>query len=119
MRRVRARVEGTVQGVGFRPFVYRLASELELAGFVLNDERGVLVEVEGGDRAVDGFLRRLAEEAPPLASVEAVRPRDVVPAEPEVAGQAVDVRAEADPLDRPFDPHANPHDGSSTSSRRR
>ena len=51
MRRVRARVEGTVQGVGFRPFVYRLASELELAGFVLNDERGVLVEVEGGGRA--------------------------------------------------------------------
>ncbi len=80
MRRVRARVEGTVQGVGFRPFVYRLASELDLAGFVLNDERGVLVEVEGGDRAVDGFLRRLAEEAPPLASVEAVRPRDLAPA---------------------------------------
>src|SRR3954453_3106704 len=80
MRRVRARVEGTVQGVGFRPFVYRLASELELAGFVLNDERGVVVEVEGGDGAVDGFLRRLAEEAPPLASVEAVRPRDVAPA---------------------------------------
>jgi hydrogenase maturation protein HypF len=73
-------VEGTVQGVGFRPFVYRLASELELAGFVLNDERGVVVEVEGGDGAVDGFLRRLAEEAPPLASVEAVRPRDVAPA---------------------------------------
>jgi hydrogenase maturation protein HypF len=80
MRRVRARVEGTVQGVGFRPFVYRLANELDLAGFVLNDERGVLVEVEGGESAVDGFLRRLADEAPPLASVEAVRPRDVDPA---------------------------------------
>ena len=49
MRRVRARVEGTVQGVGFRPFVYRLAAELGLAGYVLNDERGVLLEVEGGD----------------------------------------------------------------------
>ena len=61
MRRVRARVEGTVQGVGFRPFVYRLASELDLAGFVLNDERGVLLEVEGGETAVDGFLRRLAD----------------------------------------------------------
>ena len=60
VRRVRARVEGTVQGVGFRPFVYRLASELDLAGFVLNDERGVLLEVEGGESAVDGFLRRLA-----------------------------------------------------------
>jgi hydrogenase maturation protein HypF len=77
VRRVRARVEGTVQGVGFRPFVYRLASELDLAGFVLNDERGVLLEVEGGETAVDGFLRRLSEEAPPLAAIEAVRPRDV------------------------------------------
>src|SRR4051794_24080751 len=80
MRRIRARVEGTVQGVGFRPFVYRLAAELELAGFVRNDERGVLVEVEGGEGAVEGFLRRLAAEAPPLAAVEAVRPRDLTPA---------------------------------------
>jgi hydrogenase maturation protein HypF len=80
VRRVRARVEGTVQGVGFRPFVYRLASELELAGFVRNDERGVLVEVEGRETAVEGFLRRLAAEAPPLAAVEAVRPRDLAPA---------------------------------------
>ena len=60
--------------------MYRLASELDLAGFVLNDERGVLLEVEGGETAVDGFLRRLAEEAPPLAAIEAVRPRDVAPA---------------------------------------
>jgi hydrogenase maturation protein HypF len=80
VRRVRARVEGTVQGVGFRPFVYRLASELDLAGFVLNDERGVLLEVEGGDSAIDGFMRRLADEAPPLAAIEAVRPQDVTPA---------------------------------------
>src|SRR3954470_1350888 len=80
MRRIRARVEGTVQGVGFRPFVYRLAAELELAGFVRNDERGVLVEIEGGERAVEGFLHRLAAEAPPLAAVEAVRPRDLAPA---------------------------------------
>jgi len=77
VRRVQARVEGTVQGVGFRPFVYRLASELKLAGFVRNDERGVLLEIEGGESAVDGFLRRLAEEAPPLAVIDAVRPRDV------------------------------------------
>src|SRR4051794_41745982 len=80
MRRIRARVEGTVQGVGFRPFVYRLASELELAGFVRNDERGVLVEVEGRETAVEGFLRRLAAEAPPLAAVEAGRPPPPPPA---------------------------------------
>src|SRR4051794_41808908 len=80
MRRIRARVEGTVQGVGFRPFVYRLAAELELAGFVRNDERGVLVEVEGGETAVEGFLRRLAAEAPPLAAGEAGGPPGGAPA---------------------------------------
>ena len=52
--RTRARVEGTVQGVGFRPFVYRLAGEEGLAGYVLNDERGVLLEVEGAPAAVRG-----------------------------------------------------------------
>jgi hydrogenase maturation protein HypF len=70
--RVRVRVEGTVQGVGFRPFVYRLAEELRLAGWVLNDERGVLLEAEGEAAAVESFLERLRSEAPPLASVERV-----------------------------------------------
>ena len=46
-RRVRARVAGTVQGVGFRPHVYRLVREFGLGGWVLNDPRGVLAEVEG------------------------------------------------------------------------
>ena len=67
--RVRARVEGTVQGVGFRPYVYRLAREEELGGFVLNDERGVLLEVDGRPGAVLSFLARLARESPPLAVV--------------------------------------------------
>jgi hydrogenase maturation protein HypF len=72
LQRIRARVEGTVQGVGFRPFVYRLAWEEGLAGYVLNDERGLLLEVEGGPAAVDRFLERLGAEAPPLAAVERV-----------------------------------------------
>lgn len=76
-RRVRARVEGTVQGVGFRPFAYRLARELELAGHVLNDEHGVLVEVEGEAPRVDAFLTRLGREAPPLAAVERITPEEV------------------------------------------
>jgi hydrogenase maturation protein HypF len=46
-RRVRVRIEGTVQGVGFRPHVYRLARSLRLAGYVRNDAAGVLAEVEG------------------------------------------------------------------------
>ena len=71
-RRVRARVDGTVQGVGYRPFVYRLADELGVAGFVLNDERGVLVEAEGPPDAVAAFVARLSDDAPPLADVTGV-----------------------------------------------
>ena len=70
--RLRARVEGTVQGVGFRPYVYRLAGELGVAGHVLNDSRGVVVEVEAAPETVDRFLARLPAEAPPLAHVERV-----------------------------------------------
>ena len=71
-RRLAVRVSGTVQGVGFRPFVFRLAGELELSGWVRNDERGVEIEVEGGEQALSEFLDRLPSEAPPLASVEEV-----------------------------------------------
>ncbi len=70
VRRVRVRIEGTVQGVGFRPYVFRLARALGLGGFVLNDERGVLVEVEGPPAPIERFLERLPLEAPPLAAVE-------------------------------------------------
>jgi hydrogenase maturation protein HypF len=79
-RRARARVQGTVQGVGFRPFVHRLAGELELAGYVLNDSRGVVLEVEGAADAVDTFFARLRLEAPPLAVVESVLVEDRSPA---------------------------------------
>ena len=66
-----------MQGVGFRPYVYRLSRELELGGFVLNDNRGVLLEVEGAAEAVDRFLERLSGDAPPLADVERVRAEDL------------------------------------------
>ena len=60
---------GTVQGVGYRPFVYRHALALGLAGYVLNDSAGVLIEVEGPvDRVVE-LTRLLVDEAPPLARV--------------------------------------------------
>ncbi|MGI8507438.1 MAG: carbamoyltransferase HypF [Solirubrobacteraceae bacterium] len=70
--RTRARVEGTVQGVGFRPFVYRIAREEGLAGYVLNDEHGVLLEVEGPAPTVARFVDRLTADAPPLAAVDRV-----------------------------------------------
>jgi hydrogenase maturation protein HypF len=69
-RRVRIRVEGTVQGVGFRPYVHRLASEMDVAGLVLNDSEGVLVEAEADAETIERFVERLAAEAPPLAIVE-------------------------------------------------
>jgi hydrogenase maturation protein HypF len=76
---MRVRVSGTVQGVGFRPFVFRLADELALDGWVRNDERGVELEVEGERAAVGELLRRLREDAPPLASVEGVSASALVP----------------------------------------
>jgi len=77
VRRVRVRVDGTVQGVGYRPFVYRLADELQIAGWVLNDERGVLVEAEGPAQRVAAFVARLRTDAPPLADVRAVQSEDL------------------------------------------
>lgn len=61
-----------MQGVGFRPFVWRLATELGLAGWVRNDVRGVEAEVEGPDEALDAFRRRVEAEAPPRAVVRSV-----------------------------------------------
>jgi hydrogenase maturation protein HypF len=68
--RARVRVEGTVQGVGFRPYVYRLATGLSLAGFVLNDALGVEIEVQGAEDSVTRFIEALSPHAPPLAHVE-------------------------------------------------
>ena len=70
--RARVRVDGTVQGVGFRPFVYRLAQRCGIAGFVYNDSRGVVIEAEGDPAAVGEFLRRVEAEPPPLAVLERV-----------------------------------------------
>nr|WP_320148107.1 carbamoyltransferase HypF [uncultured Anaeromusa sp.] len=71
--RWQVQVEGIVQGVGFRPFVHRLAYELALAGFVCNTGAGVLAEVEGPTVSLQEFMRRLAAEAPPMALVERIQ----------------------------------------------
>jgi hydrogenase maturation protein HypF len=75
-------VEGVVQGVGFRPFVWRLATELGLAGRVRNAAGRVEIEAAGSPVALDDFARRLRSDAPPRARVErvAVAPLDPVPA---------------------------------------
>jgi hydrogenase maturation protein HypF len=70
--RGRIRVRGQVQGVGFRPFVYRLARELSLTGWVRNDGQGVVIEVQGAGPGVAQMLKRLQTEAPSLARVDRV-----------------------------------------------
>ncbi|MFI6326772.1 carbamoyltransferase HypF [Micromonospora chersina] len=78
VRRVHVRVEGIVQGVGFRPFVHALATEYELAGFVGNDSAGVFVEVEGDGDRLTAFVADLSRRAPTLAQVERLT-TDAVP----------------------------------------
>lgn len=73
------RVEGVVQGVGFRPYVHGLAHRLGLSGLVGNDTGGVFLEVEGAEQVVSEFLAALPAQAPPLAVVERVRTSPLVP----------------------------------------
>src|SRR6266566_7624604 len=72
LERRRIIVQGIVQGVGFRPFVYSQAVRRGLAGFVLNDSRGVTIEVEGNLNALDGFARALREKPPALARIDSL-----------------------------------------------
>lgn len=74
-RHLRIRVRGIVQGVGFRPFVYRLAQELGLDGWVRNDGEGVEIAVNGNELALAALLSRLKSEAPPLARIESIEDR--------------------------------------------
>ena len=75
----RLRVRGVVQGVGFRPFVYRHARSLGLAGWVRNDGAGVEIEVQGSEARIDTFIRGLVTAAPPLARIDAVEPEVIPP----------------------------------------
>lgn len=67
--RLRLQITGLVQGVGFRPFAYRLAEESGLTGYVLNDTSGVLIEVEGDKDRLDSFLQRIVCERPALSQI--------------------------------------------------
>ena len=70
MQRKAIRVNGVVQGVGFRPFVFALAHDTNVSGFVGNDSDGVFIEIEGAGSACDEFLSRLTAEAPPMSRVD-------------------------------------------------
>jgi len=77
---MRISIAGVVQGVGFRPFVYRLAKDLHLGGFVCNSPRGVEIEIEGPEDRLDEFLRCVRRDCPPHAVVEQVRVTPLVSA---------------------------------------
>lgn len=77
IRAEKLRIKGTVQGVGFRPFVFVLAKSEGLSGSVLNDGRGVETVLEGPAEALERFKTRLLKELPPLASIESVDVKDV------------------------------------------
>ena len=81
-RRLRAEISGIVQGVGFRPFLHRLARRLGLTGWARNTACGVELEAEGSPEALAAFLREVEASPPPLAVVEALRAE-------QVGGQAV------------------------------
>lgn len=87
--RRRVVVRGVVQGVGFRPYVYGLATELALVGHVTNTPEGVVAEVEGSASAVARFCDRLAVQAPPLARVESVHHLEL----PAAGGEAFTILA--------------------------
>jgi len=70
--RARIMVRGIVQGVGFRPFIHRLASDHELKGWVLNSTEGVVIEVEGPIKRLEEFIANITLKAPPLAVIERV-----------------------------------------------
>jgi hydrogenase maturation protein HypF len=70
IERRRIVIQGIVQGVGFRPFVYGQALQWGLVGFVLNDSGGVTIEAEGTSESLNGFQRALQEKAPPLARID-------------------------------------------------
>jgi hydrogenase maturation protein HypF len=92
--RTRIRVRGVVQGVGYRPFVHRLATESGLSGHVGNDNDGVFVEVEGAPDAVEAFAERLRRDAPPLARVDTVQ-STAIPAVGEEGFRIVASRADS------------------------
>lgn len=102
------RVRGTVQGVGFRPFVYRAAVSLGLTGTVRNDGEGVLVDAEGDPAALEALRRLMLTEPPPLAQVDAVESSPAEPCGP--AGFRIELSAEAAAADVPVSADVAPCD---------
>ena len=79
IKHVKIRVKGIVQGVGFRPFVYRIAGKHNLKGTVRNDTEGVLIYVEGPDSGISQFISEIYDNPPPLSSVQSISTDEIEP----------------------------------------
>lgn len=77
--RYRINIKGVVQGVGFRPFIYRLAKENKLYGWVLNSSEGVVIEVEGESENLRLFIKNIREKAPPMAKIDELSLEEIEP----------------------------------------
>src|SRR6266540_1262056 len=80
LQRLRVVVRGAVQGVGFRPLIYRLAESLHLSGWVGNSNEGVSIEVEGPPERLREFLLRIDCERPPRSFIQSLEPTWLDPA---------------------------------------
>jgi hydrogenase maturation protein HypF len=101
VKRKKILITGQVQGVGFRPAVYRLATQLNLAGFVYNDTKGVTIELQGKESQITEFLKRLkGKDAPPLAKINSCVTRDLSPLTQEKEFIIKPSDAEGTPLSR-------------------
>jgi hydrogenase maturation protein HypF len=120
--RLRIQILGAVQGVGFRPFIYRLATEMGLRGFVVNSSQGVTIEAEGCREDLERFLVRIGPESPPRASIQSLEPafldsvghgkftiRESIEAGKKSAFVLPDIATCADCLREVFDPRDRRH----------
>lgn len=103
LKRLQIQIEGTVQGVGARPFFYRKARDLNLSGFVLNDRRGLVLEVQGRPDNLQALLNLLEHpggcaDRPPLMQIESWRATPCPPLENETAFQILPSRTEGAPV---------------------
>jgi hydrogenase maturation protein HypF len=96
MERRQIEVTGIVQGVGFRPFIYGLAEEYNLRGYIVNTSRGVEIDVEGPAGAVERFIAGIREKAPPLAVIDEITWRLL----PAVGYSAFEIKESVDVPDR-------------------
>ena len=77
LKRLNLQIEGIVQGVGFRPFIFSLAREHSVSGWVLNSSRGVEIEIEGSEESLNNFLSQVKNNPPPLSRILSILQKEI------------------------------------------